>query len=296
MLLKSLKKLISDYKSLLLIVVFFSSYSLITDLIFIFLGIGFRVLNLDFETFIANNIFLSDTIVCIVTTIIYGLIYFLFIKKHYQEEIFYNTREVINNFKEHLPLILVVVLGGIAITNLWFIVIDNFLMDSTFIAESLESFDSYWALEANESYIWSFLSIVIFGPIAEELLFRGIIFNIIKSKSNSILIASVISGIIFGLWHLEPVQVVYTAIMGITLGLLYGEAKDLKIVIIAHIINNLLSNLPDPLSGIYGYVVSISYIFIFYYIKVVKDMIMKHYSEDRMKILEDIYVDTRIFK
>lgn len=83
-------------------------------------------------------------------------------------------------------------------------------------------------------------SIMIFAPIAEELLCRGIIVNELNKKfseSKSIIIAAVI----FGVMHLMAGGVILAIgaiIMGIILGIVYNTTKSLKSTIFVHSIGN----------------------------------------------------------
>lgn len=147
----------------------------------------------------------------------------------------------------HMPLkIPVITLGMNGISSLWFIFISFFLESIPLIANSLESFDDTWSTIGSEPYSWVLLSVVLAGPIVEELLFRGIMFHYLE-KIKAGWFPIVISGILFGLWHLEPVQIVYAALLGIILGVVYAKTRDLKVTIILHVLNNFLSTLPPSM-------------------------------------------------
>ena len=52
------------------------------------------------------------------------------------------------------------------------------------------------------------------------------------------------SSMVFGIWHMEPIQVVYTIIAGIAFGVVYYRTRKLRYPILMHIINNFTSALP----------------------------------------------------
>ncbi len=137
-------------------------------------------------------------------------------------------------------------LGLSALSGIWLTWAELNLQDIAAISESLESFDETWSTLGREAYIWELLSIVIIGPIVEELLFRGVVFHYFE-KIRSGWFPIIFSALAFGIWHQEPVQVVYTAMIGIAYGMIYSKVRDLRITIILHMINNFLSTLPPML-------------------------------------------------
>ena len=132
----------------------------------------------------------------------------------------------------------------------------------------------------SEPYIWVFMSVVIAGPIFEEIVFRGLIYNYIEELGSSTA-AIIVSGITFGIWHGEPVQMVYTAFMGIVLGIVYYRTRSLKYTIYVHIVNNLLSTLPPFLdTDINNAAISyISYIMIIPMLVIVYNMSKYRYND-----------------
>lgn len=99
--------------------------------------------------------------------------------------------------------------------------------------------------------------IVLAAPVYEELLFRGLfVFGFSKNYGNKH--AVLISGVIFGLMHLDPtaldpLHIFYTTGLGIFLGLLYVKTRSLWPNIIGHAFNNglpfLIGLLPLQIPG-----------------------------------------------
>ena len=77
----------------------------------------------------------------------------------------------------------------------------------------------------------------IIGPILEELLFRGIVYNKLK-EFNSIKKSMIISTIIFSLMHFSIIDSIYTLFIGYLLVYVYEKSKNLKYPIIIHICIN----------------------------------------------------------
>lgn len=85
-----------------------------------------------------------------------------------------------------------------------------------------------------------FLSIFligIFGPFCEEFVFRGIIYTGLK-KSGSILCAGLISGLFFGLAHMNLNQFSYAFLLGIAFALLTEATGSIIPSLISHAIIN----------------------------------------------------------
>lgn len=87
-------------------------------------------------------------------------------------------------------------------------------------------------------YSLYFISIVILGPIFEELLFRATIFRGMSDYGE--LYAAVMSGIMFGLWHQNIIQMFHAVIIGFMLSLIFAKCQSIFVVIIIHSLNNFL--------------------------------------------------------
>ena len=86
-------------------------------------------------------------------------------------------------------------------------------------------------------FIVSLLSSGILGPILEELLFRGIVYNKLK-EFNSNKKSMIISTIIFSIIHFNIIDIIYTIFIGYILVYIYEENNNLKYPIIFHISAN----------------------------------------------------------
>jgi membrane protease YdiL (CAAX protease family) len=81
-------------------------------------------------------------------------------------------------------------------------------------------------------------SISILAPLLEEVLFRGAIQGYLMRHFKKPWVAIIISALIFGIYHMNPVQVVYATLLGIVLGWIYYRTGNLLSVIVGHILNN----------------------------------------------------------
>lgn len=78
----------------------------------------------------------------------------------------------------------------------------------------------------------------IIGPILEELLFRGIVYNKLK-EFNSINAAAVICGLIFGFMHSNIIDGLYAFLVNFILIYLYEKYNSLKVTITMHMSLNI---------------------------------------------------------
>lgn len=86
------------------------------------------------------------------------------------------------------------------------------------------------------------LSIALVAPVLEECLFRGAIeghlLSLWKGKPWA---AIVVSGLAFGLVHINPAQVLYASLIGLVLGWMRWRSGSIVPGIVGHILNNTLS-------------------------------------------------------
>lgn len=100
-------------------------------------------------------------------------------------------------------------------------------------------------LEAQE-YLWGcsitiqILEVVIIGPIVEELIFRGLIYNRIK-RMTKIIPAAIISALLFGIFHGNFLQGIYGFIFGLATVFVYEKYKTMAALILFHMSGNLIS-------------------------------------------------------
>ncbi len=104
-------------------------------------------------------------------------------------------------------------------------------------------FGDYQAVE-NEIFapgvVLVIIRALILAPIAEELVFRGLVFRRMKGYTN-FWIAAVVSSVLFGLYHMNLAQGIYAFLFGILLCLVYRAFENLFAPIMLHFSANLLS-------------------------------------------------------
>ena len=88
--------------------------------------------------------------------------------------------------------------------------------------------------------IYAYIALIIVGPIAEEFLFRGILFNYLDRKTTRIY-AVILSSIFFGIAHGDLVQGVAVFFSGIAMALMYVYTDSILGDITVHMINNFIA-------------------------------------------------------
>lgn len=115
----------------------------------------------------------------------------------------------------------------------------------TFIGQQLQFvktlMDDYIKLSesfvGNGNIILVILSTCILVPIAEDLVFRGIIQGELRRVMPA-WAAIVIQGVIFALVHMNPIQISYVIIPALALGTIYEWSKSIYVPIFLHMIFN----------------------------------------------------------
>ena len=82
------------------------------------------------------------------------------------------------------------------------------------------------------------LKFLVFYPIGEELLLRGLILQFLKKKTKY---ANLIQAVIFGIFHLNPIKIIYTTISGIFFGNVRLRPNPIWWIILLHSTFNLVS-------------------------------------------------------
>lgn len=89
------------------------------------------------------------------------------------------------------------------------------------------------------AYFTLALAVSIYAPLFEELLFRGAVY-----RNNEILgqkFAMIVTGLAFGLWHMNFTQVIYASVIGCFACFLYAKTRSIIPCIILHFIINSIS-------------------------------------------------------
>lgn len=110
-------------------------------------------------------------------------------------------------------------------------------ISGSFFGPIYESFSKQME-NISSSTVSMIITTVIFAPILEEILFRGIILKGMLNQGTNPTKAIVISALVFGAIHGYPWQAVGATLLGLVLGWVYCKTNSLVIPILLHAFNN----------------------------------------------------------
>lgn len=89
------------------------------------------------------------------------------------------------------------------------------------------------------SHHWlGFVTLVLVGPLAEELVFREGVLRSLAEKGYSPYVALTVSALLFGAVHMNPAQMLPATLLGLVLGWLYLRTGNLLLPVACHVANN----------------------------------------------------------
>ena len=84
-------------------------------------------------------------------------------------------------------------------------------------------------------------TISLMAPVLEEVMFRGAMQGYMIRKLGNPWQAIAIAALVFGVFHMNPVQIVYASLFGLVLGWIYYRTGSLMSVIVGHVLNNTIA-------------------------------------------------------
>ena len=109
------------------------------------------------------------------------------------------------------------------------------------VLEPLLSLLPELSLEMGRGF-WTILSLVVFAPVFEELLCRGVVLGALRERYG-VIAAWLVSSLFFGVLHIQPVQVIGASVTGLILGFVYLATDSMWSVMILHALNNAVAYL-----------------------------------------------------
>ena len=80
-------------------------------------------------------------------------------------------------------------------------------------------------------------TVSVLAPLLEEAMFRGAMQGYMMRRFNP-WVGIVVAALVFGLFHMNPVQIMYATLLGIVFGWIYYRTRSLMSVIVGHVLNN----------------------------------------------------------
>ena len=100
--------------------------------------------------------------------------------------------------------------------------------------------DTFRAMSRN---VFGIISITIMAPLVEELLFRGAIQGHLLRKGMKPVYAILIASAVFGIVHMNPIQIPFAFAIGMIFGWLYYRTGSVVPGMIGHFINNSIATI-----------------------------------------------------
>lgn len=131
-------------------------------------------------------------------------------------------------------------------------------MNNLIIIGNLSSYSASYEATAKAFYsapvIMQILCLGILAPIAEELVFRGLMYRRMREDTKFVM-AVIYTAVVFGLFHGNMVQMIYGTVMGLMLAYVCEKYGSVLAPVVAHITANLISIFATYF-GIYQWMIS----------------------------------------
>lgn len=91
-----------------------------------------------------------------------------------------------------------------------------------------------------ELSLLSTIATLVLAPIGEELSFRGLTYQYLRRAGLGVVAANILQALLFGIMHMQPIQIVYASVLGLLLGYLREKYQSIYIPIVMHCIFNFI--------------------------------------------------------
>lgn len=88
--------------------------------------------------------------------------------------------------------------------------------------------------------LWTLVLVVFAAPIFEEVLFRGRLYGLLRTKASP-MVSVLLSSLMFGLMHLQPAVMLEGVLMGLLFSYAYLRSRSIFAPVILHMCNNALA-------------------------------------------------------
>ena len=155
---------------------------------------------------------------------------YLYSRKVEVKESIKNGFKTLKQPKVIIPIVIIAILLQLIVSLLIYI------LENMFHGIFTEYTHMETALKLNRSILY-LIGTVIAGPIAEEMVFRGLTLKILREEFSYV-IAIIIQALLFGVYHGNVIQFVYASLMGILFGFMVKKYDSIIPGIVMHAIIN----------------------------------------------------------
>ena len=194
-------------------------------------------MNAVFDFFNEKYAFWAYLLYSVVGIVAFGLwYYFGFVRRGTKVRI----KEIIG-YKSILAVISMVI-------GLQFLITAGFVIATELFPKVIED---YMQLMTDSGLVDNQLIMIVYailiGPVLEELCIRGVTFGFLEKSNIKPFFIILISGILFGVMHLNLVQGIYASVLGFFLGYMRYKYRSIKITIVMHILFNFMGTYGEML-------------------------------------------------
>ena len=221
------------------VILYLLAYMAVTTAVELLIGIGYFMFN--YKELLSSNMGIinafankiqQNAYVLVLFSAICTLPLFYYICKQRNEDIFKICKIKKLELKQIVKIV-IVILGAACFTTGLVDILSTKIQSYSQVTSSLNQI---------EHIILSYIAILFVAPLLEEVLFRGLVFNELKKNLN-VFLAIVIQGVLFGIYHMNLLQGIYAAILGIVLGFINYCTGTILSSIIGHICFNFLGTI-----------------------------------------------------
>lgn len=145
--------------------------------------------------------------------------------------------------------ILLIVLLGVAAQ---FAISGLLSLVDIFVPSALQEYEELMEMAGiTEVTVLSLISTVILAPLNEELVCRGIVYRLAGKISPRFWVANIVQALAFGILHGNLVQGAYAFVLGLLLGLVYRQFRNIWLCMLLHASMNFSSVLVEPFYGLF---------------------------------------------
>jgi len=122
------------------------------------------------------------------------------------------------------------------------------LSETELLKKLFENYNQLAGFITGGNFVVSLIAVGVVGPVFEEILFRGLVFGELR-KIATVRLALVIQALIFGIYHIDPIQGTYAVLIGLLLGYVYYRSSSIVAPMIVHVTINTSSVVAGKLLG-----------------------------------------------
>ncbi|MCR5503494.1 MAG: CPBP family intramembrane metalloprotease [Lachnospiraceae bacterium] len=115
----------------------------------------------------------------------------------------------------------------------------NMLFRILRITELSGRFSETFETQRSVTFSLGILIYAFVSPVTEEILFRGIVYNRMR-RLFPVRVAVIVTSLLFGVFHGNPVQGIYGALMGLLITYAYEKTRNFTVPVLIHIAANVI--------------------------------------------------------